>query len=114
MTNEELELKFKDLLKEKNYFTFLMKAKEFNKIYKKSEFYKKTHLPLKRVVREAKIWYTVNSSFVRETVQDLLDNISLDNVEQVLIQLGDVFEKENDEINKQIEDFKNLDIIKSK
>lgn len=108
MTNQELEKKIKELLKIQNYFDFIVAAKKFNKEYKKTEFYKQTRCPLKKVLEKARIFYFLQMDELFSRVQDKLDGLNFDNVNNIINQLGDVFSQENTDIMKAISTLKDL------
>lgn len=108
MTNKELEKKVKELLAIQNYFDFILAAKKFNKEYKKSDFYKQTHLSLKKVLGKAKIYYFLQMDDLFSRVQDKLDELNFDNVNNVINQIADVFGQENADITKAISTLKEL------
>lgn len=108
MDNKELEKKIKELLKITNYFDFVIAAKGFNKEYKKSDFYKQTHYPLRKLIKEVKIFYTLQLNDFFDALQSKIDGLDFDNVNDIINKLGDVFSAENADIMKAITTLKDL------
>lgn len=110
MNNQELELKVKEILENKNFFDMIEAAIAFEKEYKGTEFYKKTKMPLIEVVKESKIWYALQFKDVGSKIQNLINDLDLSNINSVLEQLGDVYNQENEETLNILKEFK--DIVK--
>lgn len=108
MNNIELQDKVLEILKEENYFELIMKAKEFEPEYKSSDFYKATKKPLMEVLKESKIFYALQLKDLGRYVQEMIDGLSLEKVNSLLDQIGDVFGQENSDILKSLEEFKDL------
>lgn len=110
MNNQELELKVKEILGIENFFDMIEAAVDFEKEYKATGFYKKTKMPLLNVIKLSKTWYSLTLKNLGQTIQDIIDSLSLENISTILTQLGDVYASENSEILNMINDFK--DIVK--
>ena len=110
MNNQELELKVKEILNNKNFFDMMESAVEFEKEYKGTDFYKKTKLPLVEVIKNAKMWYSLQLEDFGRKVQDFINGIDLGNLTSLVDQLGDMFGQENEETLNIIKEFK--DIVK--
>lgn len=108
MDNVELETKVLEIIKEDNYFEMIIKAAAFEKEYKTSDFYKKTKKPLEEVIKESKIYYALQLKDLTYYLQEVINNLSLEKVNQILDQMGNMFGQENEEILKDLEVFKNL------
>ena len=108
MNNVELEKKILEIIDMDNFFDMVLAAKEFEKEYKNSDFFKQTKMPLKDVIKESKIFYALQLRDAEKKVQALLDNLSLDNVNQILDKIGATFGAENEEIRESLEAFKDL------
>lgn len=106
MNNQELELKIKELFKEENFFDFIEKAVEFEKEYKTTNFYKKTKMSLIDMIKYGKVFYSLNLSSLFERVQKYINELNTDNVMNVINQLGDIFTKENEDIQNQLNELK--------
>ena len=110
MNNQELELKVKEILENKNFFDMIEATIAFEKEYKGTEFYKKTKMPLIEVIKESKIWYVLQFKDIGSKIQNLINDLDLSNINSVLEQLGDVYSQENEETFNILKEFK--DIVK--
>ena len=108
MNNIELEQKIKEIIKEDNYFEMVMKAKEFEVEYKKSDFYKATKKPLAEVIKECNIYYALQLKDLGERIQQLINGLSLDKFNETLDHISSVFGQENEEIKEGLDIFKDL------
>lgn len=108
MNNVELEKKIRELCGIDNYFDMIEAIAAFEKEYKTSDFYKKTKRSLEQVVKEARIHYALQLKDLGRYVQNLLDNLSLENVNDLLDKMGGVFSKENEDIAESLEVLKDL------
>lgn len=108
MNNIELENKIKELLSIENYFDMVVAMKKFELEYKKSDFFKETKMPLDIVVKQAKIHYALQLNELGQRIQKLLDNLSLDNINNLLDKIGMTFGQENADIKELIKDFADL------
>lgn len=108
MNNIELEKKIKELLGIENYFDLVLAIKDFEKEYKTTDFFKVTKRPLEAVVKEAKIHYALQLNDLADKLQKVLDNLSLESVNELLDKMSGVFGKENQEITESLEVLKNL------
>ena len=113
MDNVELEQKVKEILNITNFFDMLLAAKEFEKDYKTSDFYKITKIPLMEVLKEVKSFYTFSVDAVVEKIQTAVNNLDLTKLNSLFDEMGNLFQKENQETMKilgELKDFK--DVIK--
>lgn len=108
MSNAELELKIKEILSIENFFDMIEKVVEFEKEYKGTGFYKKTKMPLMEVIKNSKVWYTLQLKDVVDVIQGMIDSLNVENVNSILSQLGEVYSKENTETLSIINEFKDL------
>ena len=108
MNNVELEKKILEIISEDNYFEMVMKAKEFEVEYKKSDFYKATKKPLVEVIKECKIYYALQLKDLGTRIQQLINGLSLDKFNEALDQISSVFGQENAEIKEGLEIFKHM------
>lgn len=108
MNNQELEQKILELLKETNYFDFLIAVKNFEKEYKESDFFKATKEPLSKVIREAKIFYLFSGKNLIDKIQDFINNLNLDKINEILEQVAGTFNNENQEILEAVKELQNL------
>ena len=113
MDNVELEQKVKEILNITNFFDMLLAAKEFEKDYKTSDFYKITKIPLMEVLKEVKSFYTFSVDAVVEKIQTVVNNLDLTKLNSLFDEMGNLLQKENQETMKilgELKDFK--DVIK--
>lgn len=108
MNNQELELRIKTILSTKNFFDMMVLVKTFKKEYKKSDFYKATKMPLIEVIKQSKIWYSFQLDHLLEQAQKFVDDLNIDNINDIINQVGKVFEKENESIMSFAKEFENL------
>lgn len=98
MNNQELEKKIKEIIAIPNYFDMVLAAKEFEKEYKQSDFYKATKQSVWEVIKNCKVFYFIQLDDLVKLLQTKIDNLSFDNINQVLNQFSEVFGQENKEI----------------
>lgn len=110
MNNQELELKVKEILNNKNFFDMMESAIEFEKEYKGTDFYKKTKIPLMEVIKNAKAWYALQLEDISKKVQKFINELNFDNISNIINQAGLMYGQENEEILNIINEFK--DIVK--
>ena len=108
MNNQELELKVKEILENKNFFDMVEAAIAFEKEYKGTEFYKKTKMPLMEVVKNAKMWYLSQMENIGDKIQDFISELDLSNINNILNQLGDIYAQENKETLDIFKEFKEI------
>lgn len=108
MNNQELELRVKEILEKNNFFDMIEAVVAFEKEYKGTDFYKKTRIPLMEVIKNAKIWYLLQVENIGNKIQDILNNLSFDNVNDVINKLGDVYLKENEETLNILKQFQEI------
>lgn len=108
MNNQELELRIKEILKNRNFFDMIESAINFEKEYKTSDFFRKTKISLMEVIKEAKTWYITQLDNIGEKIQELLDNLDVTKVNSILTQLGNIYTGENEETMAIIKEFKEL------
>ena len=108
-----IEDEVKEILNITNFFDMLLAAKEFEKDYKTSDFYKMTKIPLMEVLKEAKSFYTFSIDTIVEKIQTAINNLDLTKLNSLFDEMGNLFQKENAETMKilgELKDFK--DVIK--
>ena len=110
MNNQELELKVKEILSNKNFFDMIESVGEFEKEYKGTDFYKKTKMPLIEVIKNAKAWYSLQWEDLGIKIQKLIKNLDFSNINKILDQVGSFYGQENEDILNIINEFK--DIVK--
>ena len=108
MSNAELELKIKEILSIENFFDMIEKVVEFEKEYKGTSFYKKTKMPLMEVIKNSKVWYALQLKDIVDVIQGMIDSLNVENLNSILSQLGEVYNKENTETLSIINEFKDL------
>ena len=108
MNNQELELKVKEILAVENFFDMTIAAVEFEKEYKGTEFYKKTKMPLVEVIKNAKVWYSLQLNDIQNKIQKLVNGLDLEKVNSILEEVATVFGTENEEIMEAAKMFKDI------
>lgn len=113
MDNVELEQKVKEILNITNFFDMLLAAKEFEKDYKTSDFYKMTKIPLMEILKEVKSFYAFSVDAVVEKIQTAVNNLDLTKLNSLFDEMGNLFQKENQETMDMLNGLKDFkDIIK--
>lgn len=108
MNNQELELKLKEILGKDNIFDVVEATVEFDKEYRKTDFFKKTKMPLMEMVKNGKLWYTLNLNDVGTKIQKLIDNLEFENVEGILNKFGTTYGQQNEETLNILKEFKTI------
>ena len=111
MNNQELELKIKEIVNMPNMFEMIMAAQNFEKEYKQSDFYKTTKIPLKEIIKNAKLYYIFSYQNMIERIQSLINDLDFNKVNSLLDQFSSMFEQENDEtmnMINELKEFKNI------
>lgn len=108
MNNQELELRIKEILDIENFFDMIVAAKEFEKTYKNSDFYKTTRLPLLEVLKESKMWYALQFDSLVTKLQNAIDSLDISHIHALIDQFGNMLSAENAEFLDTANMFKNL------
>ena len=111
MNNQELELKIKEIINIPNMFDMIIAAQNFEKEYKQSDFYKTTKIPLKEIIKNAKLYYIFSYRNMIERIQSLINDLDFNKVNSLLDQFSSIFEQENDEtmnMINELKEFKNI------
>lgn len=103
MTNQELELKLKELLNIRNYCEYAIAVKQFEKQYKQTDFYKTSKMPLKKALMEMRIHCLFNIDNLLQKTQYFINNLDTEKVQEIISNLGETFAVENAEISQSIE-----------
>lgn len=113
MNNKELETKIKSIITIDNMFDMIICAKNFEKEYKTSDFYKATKMSLNEVIKNAKVFYLINPNDIKDRIQTIINGLDLNSLDHLLEQIGQTFEKENQETLDVLNNLKDLkDIVK--
>lgn len=100
MTNQEIIEKINTLMSEnENFCDLLLALKNFNKEYKKSNFYKKTRISLNRLVRQYRAYSFTNLDEIFDRVQEKINNLDLSNVQNIVDTLGFNTDREIEDLN---------------
>ena len=111
MNNQELETKIKEIIAIENMFDMIIAAKDFEKEYKASDFYKKTKISLLEIIKNAKVYYAFSYNGVLDKIQSFINDLDFNKINSLLDQAGSVFEQENNDtmaILNELKDFKNI------
>lgn len=88
MTNQEIIIYIDNLLKKNlNYCDLIIELKKFNKEYKKTNFYKSTHLSLFKLIKDYQANQLYNLDNIFAQIQTKIDSLNLDNIINLLNQL---------------------------
>ena len=113
MNNQELELKIKEIIEMPNMFDMIIAAKDFEKDYKTSDFYKATKISLMEIIKDAKVFYGINMESIKTKLQTIISGLDISNLNALFDQVGEVFAKENAETMEMLGELKDFkDIIK--
>ena len=109
MTNQEIIEKINTLMSEnENFCDLLLALKDFNKEYKKSDFYKKTRISLNRLVRQYRVYSFTNLDEIFDRVQEKINNLDLSNVQNIVDTLGFNTDREIEDLNSSWNGLKDL------
>ena len=109
MTNQEIIEKINTLMSEnENFCDLLLALKNFNKEYKKSDFYKKTRISLNRLVRQYRAYSFTNLDEIFDSVQEKINNLDLSNVQNIVDTLGFNTDREIEDLNSSWNGLKDL------
>lgn len=108
MNNKELELKIKEILAIENFFDMIEAIIAFKGEYKQSEFYKATKVSLTDVIKNAKLWYTLQFNDIANKIQKMINSLDLTKISEVIEQLGEMYGQENEEIMEIANSFKQI------
>ena len=109
MTNQEIIEKINTLMSEnENFCDLLLELKDFNKEYKKSDFYKKTRISLNRLVRQYRAYSFTNLDEIFDRVQEKINNLDLSNVQNIVDTLGFNTDREIEDLNSSWNGLKDL------
>ena len=109
MTNQEIIEKINTLMSEnENFCDLLLALKNFNKEYKKSDFYKKTRISLNRLVRQYRAYSFTNLDEIFDRVREKINNLDLSNVQNIVDTLGFNTDREIEDLNSSWNGLKDL------
>lgn len=109
MTNQEIIEKINTLMSEnENFCDLLLALKNFNKEYKKSNFYKKTRISLNRLVRQYRTYSFTNLDEIFDRIQEKINNLDLSNVQNIVDTLGFNTDREIEDLNSSWNGLKDL------
>lgn len=109
MTNQEIIEKINTLMSEnENFCDLLLALKNFNKEYKKSDFYKKTRISLNRLVRQYRAYSFTNLDEIFDRIQEKINNLDLSNVQNIVDTLGFNTDREIEDLNSSWNGLKDL------
>ena len=109
MTNQEIIEKINTLMSEnENFCDLLLALKDFNKEYRKSDFYKKTRISLNRLVRQYRAYSFTNLDEIFDRVQEKINNLDLSNIQNIVDTLGFNTDREIEDLNSSWNGLKDL------
>lgn len=107
MTNQELEIKVKELINIENYFDMVVELKNFEKEYKNSDFYKITRQPLMDMIKNARIHYTLQLDDLFNKIQEKVNTFDLSKLNELVDKFGDQLLSANIENQDLLAELKN-------
>ena len=107
MTNQELELKIKEIIKIENYFDMVVELSKFEKEYKQSDFYKITHQSLLDAVKNARIHYALQLDDLFNKIQEKVNTFDLSKLNELVDKFGDQLLSANVENQDLLAELKN-------
>ena len=109
MTNQEIIEKINTLMSEnENFCDLLLALKNFNKEYKKSNFYKKTRISLNRLVKQYRTYSFTNLDEIFDRIQEKINNLDFSNVQNIVDTLGFNTDREIEDLNSSWNGLKDL------
>lgn len=108
MNNIELENKIKEIINIENYFDMMIAVNDFEKEYKTSDFYKITKKSLLEVIKEVKVFYTLQFKDIGKKLQKIINELDLNKINELLDQMGKIFGEENADIQSLLNSFKGI------
>lgn len=121
MTNFELELEFEKVFNTLDCFDSYIKLKQLKKIYKKSDFYKQTHLPINKayqlylknnIINIMKFFLRLNNTEeVGNMISNYINNIDPDIIYNFFNKISELFSVDQ---LKELQNQLNLSMIKLK
>ena len=108
MNNQQLEMKIKEILNIENFFDMIEVVVAFKNEYKQTDFYKATKMPLMDVIKNAKLWYTLQFNDIANKIQNMINSLDLTKISEVIEQLGEMYGQENAEIMEIANSFKEI------
>lgn len=109
MTNQEIIEKINTLMSEnENFCDLLLALKNFNREYKKSNFYKKTRISLNRLVKQYRTYSFTNLDEIFDRIQEKINNLDLSNVQNIVDTLGFNTDREIEDLNSSWDGLKDL------
>lgn len=109
MTNQEIIEKINTLMSEnENFCDLLLALKNFNREYKKSNFYKKTRISLNRLVKQYRTYSFTNLDEIFDRIQEKINNLDFSNVQNIVDTLGFNTDREIEDLNSSWNGLKDL------
>lgn len=109
MTNQEIIEKINTLMSEnENFCDLLLALKNFNKEYKKSNFYKKTRISLNCLVKQYRTYSFTNLDGIFDRIQEKINNLDFSNIQNIVDTLGFNTDREIEDLNSSWNGLKDL------
>lgn len=108
MNNQQLEMKIKEILSIENFFDMIEAVVAFKNEYKQTDFYKATKMPLMDIIKNAKLWYTLQFNDIANKIQNMINSLDLTKISEIIEQLGEMYGQENAEIMEMANSFKEI------
>lgn len=108
MTQQEINELVKTIADSNDICEAVLMIKNSDKEYKQSDFYKQTKIDLLNLVELYKKMNPINFNKLKDEIQNLIDNLSLNRVEELMNQFIGESEQLTQVFGEKIEGFKEL------
>lgn len=112
MTNEEIQQKLDEILLLTNTCDVIIALQDFNKEYKKSDFYKQTKMSLNDLLIMNKNLKPINIGKTFKEIQTQINELNLDNLNKVLDDFIESFQLSNIDLKETLKMFEGVGLTK--
>jgi uncharacterized protein YktA (UPF0223 family) len=112
MNNQELEQKIKEIVAKENMFDMIIAAKEFDKDYRTSDFYRETKMGIMEVIKNAKMFYSFQAEYIKDSLQKAINGLDMSHLNELFDKVAETYGQENAETMQMLDELKDFkDII---
>lgn len=111
LSNEDIIEYLEEARKSSNYCDTILALKKYNTLYKKSAFYKQTHMPLDRLYLQYSINATLTLKALLQNVNSFITNLDTTQLEQLLDEMNEKTQAEIERNKKEIAESDILNIL---